>query len=163
MRLFDLDRIEDESGVSGTGIVAQGVEFDDGSITLRWLTDFKSTALYADEKTLEAIHGHGGKTKVVWRDHSNTFDRARTDCVQDSCENCPFASVGGPDARASMRAPEYITGHWARSEYLRGYAFQARQSYGADWQTCAFGWGPAITIGNVATSEVVAQTGGKDK
>jgi hypothetical protein len=148
MRLFDLDRIEDESGISGTGIVAQGVEFDDGTITLRWLTDHKSTAVYADEKTLEAIHGHGGKTKVVWRDHANTFDRARTDCVQDGFENCPFASVGGIESRRSMRAPEYISDRWAKSEYLRGYAFQASRSYGPDWQKCDFGWSPALVVGS---------------
>ncbi len=30
MRRFQLNRIVDESGVSGTGVVAQGVEFDNG-------------------------------------------------------------------------------------------------------------------------------------
>ena len=38
MRLFKLQRKVDCSGVSGTGVVAEGVEFDDGQVALRWLT-----------------------------------------------------------------------------------------------------------------------------
>lgn len=66
MRNFKLVRIEDESGVSGTGEVAQGVEFDDGTCALRWLTQYASTAVYNNLDTLEHIHGHNGKTKVVF-------------------------------------------------------------------------------------------------
>ena len=35
-RAFVLQRNEDETGVSGTGIVAEGVEFSDGTVALRW-------------------------------------------------------------------------------------------------------------------------------
>lgn len=66
MRPFNLDRLEDESGVSGTGTVAQGVVFDDGTCAMRWLTNKASTAIYDSITDLEAIHGHGGKTKVVY-------------------------------------------------------------------------------------------------
>jgi hypothetical protein len=66
MRLFELHRVEDESGVSGTGRVAQGCQFDDGVCVLRWLTAFRSTAIYSSIAELDAIHGHAGKTKVVW-------------------------------------------------------------------------------------------------
>jgi hypothetical protein len=64
LKLFDLVRNEDESGVSGTGTVAQGVVFDDGTAVLRWLTKFASTAVYNNLAELAAIHGHGGKTLV---------------------------------------------------------------------------------------------------
>lgn len=146
MRLFDLYRIEDESGVSGTGTVAQGVEFDDGTIVMRWLTKNRSTAVYENETMLEAIHGHNGKTKVMWRDPANTFDRARLDCVQDRCENCPFASIGGLDKRSAMVAPSYIEGTYARTEYVRGYQYAARDIFGDDWETCSFGWAPALVV-----------------
>lgn len=66
MRLFVLVRLEDESGVSGTGRVAQGVVFDDGTCAMRWLTSKASTAIYHSIRDLEDIHGHGGKTKVVY-------------------------------------------------------------------------------------------------
>jgi len=66
VRLFFLERIEDESGVSGVGRVAEGVVFDDGTAALRWLTKTASSAFYNNVSDLEAIHGHHGKTKVVY-------------------------------------------------------------------------------------------------
>jgi hypothetical protein len=145
MRMFDLYRMVDETGVSGTGIVAQGVEFDDGSCAMRWATEHKSTALYDNIDTLKAIHGHNGKTRIVYRGRLNTHDRARVDCMQDASENCPFASIGGLGARSEPRAPDYIAED-EREEYLRGYTETARQMYGEDWATCSFGWAPAMTI-----------------
>lgn len=69
MKRFNLVRNEDETGVSGTGLVAQGVEFDDGTCAMRWLTSKASTAVYNDILDLEDIHGHNGKTVVVWIDN----------------------------------------------------------------------------------------------
>lgn len=65
-RTFVLYRMVDESGVSGTGIVAQGVRFADGSAALRWMTEHRSTAVYDSIETLETIHGHGGRTVIRW-------------------------------------------------------------------------------------------------
>lgn len=70
MRRFHLQRLEDASGVSGTGVVAQGVEFDDGACALRWLTATTSTGLYASAEDLVTIHGHEGRTQLVWLDDS---------------------------------------------------------------------------------------------
>ena len=66
MRFFELHRDIDETGISGTGIVAEGVEFHDGTAALRWKSEFKSTAVYASMADVEAIHGHNGQTKIVW-------------------------------------------------------------------------------------------------
>lgn len=63
---FYLNRVEDETGVSGTGIVAEGVQFTDGTAVLRWTTATSSTAVYASIGDVEAIHGHGGSTQIVW-------------------------------------------------------------------------------------------------
>lgn len=68
MRRFHLQRDEDESGISGVGIVAEGIVFWDGHAALRWRSDKTSTALYSSATDLEAIHGHGGKTRIVWID-----------------------------------------------------------------------------------------------
>lgn len=65
MRLFKLVRIEDVSGTSGTGVVAQGVIFDNDWCALTWLTPHTSVAFYPSIEEVEAIHGHGGKTSVV--------------------------------------------------------------------------------------------------
>jgi hypothetical protein len=67
MRFFELYRTEDESGISGTGIVAEGVVFWNGKCALAWKTQYTSVAIYDDIATLEKIHGHDGKTRVVFR------------------------------------------------------------------------------------------------
>lgn len=68
MRRFELHRDEDESGVSGTGVIAQGVCFTDGTCALRWLTATRSTGLYDSVDDLISIHGHAGMTRLVWLD-----------------------------------------------------------------------------------------------
>jgi hypothetical protein len=64
MRTFKLVRTEDVTGVSGTGVVAEGVVFEDGSAAMRWKTETASTAVYDSIEDVERIHGHGGSTKV---------------------------------------------------------------------------------------------------
>lgn len=67
MRTFNLVRHNDVSGISGTGVVAQGVEFDDGAVAMRWIVgEHRSTALWANIEAVVAIHGHGGATELVW-------------------------------------------------------------------------------------------------
>lgn len=68
MRRFVLIRHEDVSGTSGTGQVAEGVEFSDGTVALRWTVALQSTAIYASAADLEAIHGHNGSTELSWLD-----------------------------------------------------------------------------------------------
>lgn len=67
-RLFVLVRGEDVSGVSGTGVIADGVVFDDGLAILHWRGKVRSTAMYPSLETLVEIHGHDGKTVVRWSD-----------------------------------------------------------------------------------------------
>jgi hypothetical protein len=38
MRKFTIARVNDQSGVSGTGVIAQGVLFATGDIAIQWLT-----------------------------------------------------------------------------------------------------------------------------
>lgn len=67
-RQFYLQRLEDETGISGTGRVADGVVFEDGHAVIRWRTATSSTACYDSIEDVETIHGHGGKTRIVWVD-----------------------------------------------------------------------------------------------
>lgn len=62
---FYLQRIEDETGISGTGVVARGVVFPSGVAVLEWQTFHSSIAHYKNIGDVEAIHGHNGKTLVV--------------------------------------------------------------------------------------------------
>jgi hypothetical protein len=66
VRTFHLQRDEDATGVSGTGRVAEGVEFSDGTCCMHWLTEHTSWAMYEGIAVIEAIHGHDGKTRVVF-------------------------------------------------------------------------------------------------
>ena len=64
MKMFYLKRGEDESGVSGTGRVAQGFIFDNGKVAVTWLSEHPSVTIYDNIGEVTAIHGHGGKTMV---------------------------------------------------------------------------------------------------
>lgn len=66
MRAFELHRIEDETGISGTGHIASGVVFEDGRVTLRWRTERRSSGDYDSIEDVIAIHGHGGKTVIKY-------------------------------------------------------------------------------------------------
>lgn len=68
MRRFHLKRIEDETGISGTGLVTDGIEFDDGSVIMKWNTQTTSVALYKSMEDVITIHGHGGRTVVEYTD-----------------------------------------------------------------------------------------------
>lgn len=68
MRRFVLDRTQDPSGVSGLGLVAEGVAFTDGSVVLRWGSEHRSMGMYSSIEDVEYIHGHGGTTRVRWLD-----------------------------------------------------------------------------------------------
>jgi hypothetical protein len=73
-RLFHLERDEDHTGVSGTGIVAEGVVFSTGRVALHWVSNgLSSTALHDSLENLIAVHGHSGKTRVVFLDGLDVF------------------------------------------------------------------------------------------
>ena len=91
MRLFELRRDVDETGISGTGTVAQGVIFDNGWCVMVWPTKHTSAAFYTDLSEVIAIHGHNGKTRVVQIADCdmNKNGGARhlvTNMIQDNCE-----------------------------------------------------------------------------
>jgi hypothetical protein len=67
IRTFHLLRLEDESGVSGTGCVAEGAVFSNGWVALMWVSETPSVAFYQSIEAVEAVHGHGGKTRLVFQ------------------------------------------------------------------------------------------------
>jgi hypothetical protein len=69
MRRFELQRDQDMSDVSGTGVVAEGVQFECGVVAMRWLGTLQSTAVYdLGIDSVLKIHGHHGMTRIVWLD-----------------------------------------------------------------------------------------------
>ncbi|WP_251072194.1 hypothetical protein [Streptomyces sp. ISL-43] len=105
-RRFHLLRHQDISGVSGTGIVAVGVLWPDGTASVRWLGERPSTVHWDRIADAKAVHGHGGATEIVWDDngsdasrlariaegHSKNQVRGMTSGLCDECEQswpCP--------------------------------------------------------------------------
>jgi hypothetical protein len=77
MRRFRLNRRTDVYGISGVGFIAEGVQFTDGRVALRWIGKYRSTAIYDNINTVAAIHGHKGNTEIEWYDPSPTRPQAQ--------------------------------------------------------------------------------------
>jgi hypothetical protein len=67
-RRFRLMRRQDVSGVSGTGLVADGVQWPDGAVSIRWRGEHHSTAAWDSVDDAMAVHGHDGATVIEWVD-----------------------------------------------------------------------------------------------
>lgn len=79
MRTFTLHRQDDATGVSGTGVVAWGVLWPDGSVSIRWNSPTPSFISFegvpsdtqlqrVGDQHVRSVHGHNGKTIVIWSD-----------------------------------------------------------------------------------------------
>jgi uncharacterized protein len=90
LRTFVLRRKVDETGVSGTGDVAEGCVFADGKVAMRWKTKTASTTFFDSIDDAIKVHGHDGKTTIV-------YDDERTDGGDDQPrdENGRFAGGEG--------------------------------------------------------------------
>ncbi|MGW4114803.1 hypothetical protein ACWEFJ_28345 [Actinosynnema sp. NPDC004786] len=105
-RLFRLHRDQDVSGVSGTGYVADGVLWPDGSATVHWRGEWRTDASHpAGMPSVRAVHGHGGATRIVWADaaptatpdpHEVDVTVHDADDAQAWCNTCGRHQVGTP-------------------------------------------------------------------
>lgn len=77
MRRFYLWRREDISGVSGTGVVAEGVVFDDSAVVVRWRGESPTTTVHANIASVERVHCHGGATRLLWCDNGYCAPKPR--------------------------------------------------------------------------------------
>jgi hypothetical protein len=68
MRTFSMHRDEDVTGFSGTGVVAQGVLFEDGTVAIRWFGQHCSTVVWDTLTDAMVVHGHDGRTRFVFDD-----------------------------------------------------------------------------------------------
>jgi len=74
MRLFQLDRIKDITKVSGTGLVAEGVEFDDGQVVLRWYNT-GSITIFKSLQDCRKVHCAGNHTRVIHDGNGKRLDQ----------------------------------------------------------------------------------------
>jgi hypothetical protein len=81
-RRFWLVRHHDVSGVSGTGIVAEGTLWSSGQVALHWPGQPTATSVWACLGDLLAVHGHGGWTTVEWIDKGNDWHSEHDECIR---------------------------------------------------------------------------------
>ncbi len=110
-RTFELVRYRDPSGVSGTGVVAEGCEFTDGSVALRWRGENPATAVWPDLDSVLAVHGHQGATEVRWIE--SPAEPAGLDHLLDELHQ-----VRPPAALTDPVQPGHARG-WAGARHLR--------------------------------------------
>lgn len=78
-RTFRVIRDTDITGLSGTGVVAHGATFPDGTTVVRWReldpTDPNyargvraTTVVFPNAEAVEALHGHNGATTLAYDD-----------------------------------------------------------------------------------------------
>lgn len=66
MKSFKLQRFVDISGISGIGIIARGVIWDDGEVCLHWeCGPIHSTTIYHNLEEVRIIHGHDNSTIII--------------------------------------------------------------------------------------------------
>ena len=99
--MFYLNRVEDESGISGTGRVAQGFIFDNGKVAVTWLSEHPSVTVYDSIGEVRAIHGHGGKTEVIMEpDYKRAYNEVASfvsnfNLLENMIERLPIDSQAG--------------------------------------------------------------------
>ena len=67
-RLFIIDRSKDNSGISGVGVVAEGVQYTDGTVVIRWITETATTALFDSIEDVQKVHGYRGDSVIKFLD-----------------------------------------------------------------------------------------------
>lgn len=86
MRRFYIHRKEDVTGMSGTGRVGDGIEFENGQVALTWKKELPSVTIFQSISVLERLHTHNGshQTKIVWIDDVNEDVVARAKELQSA-------------------------------------------------------------------------------
>ena len=83
IRTFEVIRQEDETGVSGTGTVAEGVIFSDGTCITRWVSPIspgRSTVVWDSYGAFTAVHispHPDNKTVVRFNDGEEYLNNAK--------------------------------------------------------------------------------------
>lgn len=73
VRVFEIERQADASGVSGTGIVIQGVIFATGTVVVQWLTPPPRGSINIFDSFEQFMSIHVGphpsnQTRILWHD-----------------------------------------------------------------------------------------------
>lgn len=92
---FVLRRHRDVSGVSGTGVVADGAIFPDGRTVTRWrdTAGVQQTCVWDDVRHVQKIHGHGGDTAIETVPIGDLIRIVRDVIAGCDCQCCELISL----------------------------------------------------------------------
>src|SRR5690349_10826355 len=113
-RRFYLQRDTDISGVSGTGHVADGVLWPDGTVSIRWSGPRPSTVAWDRLDDAEHVHCHNGATRIIWIDSPET-DRSRA-----AAANTAAAAAGVPQNITADQLLPWLVAAWQRNLQVSG-------------------------------------------
>lgn len=124
MKRFEMHRQVDETGISGTGHIADGIVFDDGSVVIRWRTENPGTTMFGSLEHAKAVHGHAGKTQFVFRDallpgEKEVYFCAMCFSVEDLAGHCFNCGAGGTNVSIPAGHVELIrkSASWVGKHY----------------------------------------------
>lgn len=83
VKTFKLVRDCDVTGVSGTGVVAEGVTFQSGQTVICWMRPPYTISVFSSPDAVLGVHGHGGNTKIVWETGARAKKRSDKGCLRD--------------------------------------------------------------------------------
>ncbi|MFF5778131.1 hypothetical protein ACFY7Y_14420 [Streptomyces virginiae] len=114
-RRFHLFRHADVSGVSGTGIVADGILWPDGTASLRWRGERPSSVHWDRIADAKAVHGHGGATEIVWDDNGSDAERLARIAEAHAKDETAHGMTSGycNDCEQRWPCPTYV---WATTD-----------------------------------------------
>lgn len=139
-RTFVLIRDVDVTGMSGTGPVADGVMFPDGTTVLRWRDVTgpnydrgvrATTVVHESPDSVDALHGHNGVTRIVWGTSTGV------------CKHCgDVIGAHDPDGRYGWTHTDHGLGRCRTDEAAgRPYGYNAEPE-GTDCGTPCIGSNP---------------------
>ena len=109
VRVGRIMRHEDVHGVSGDGKVADVFEASNGKAVVIWISSNPSVVVYDNVKAVENVHGHGGKTEVIWEWEAprdpDPMDKVIERKVAEAGPTVP-AGATGPTAEAAEKDAE---------------------------------------------------------
>jgi hypothetical protein len=110
IRTFILQRNIDVSGISGTGIVADGIQWHDGMCTIHWRGKHPTDNTHLSIQSVRDIHCHNGATLVVWNDEDDYINH-------DSFNDDTLIDIR---VRADKTFDEILFGNSKEGEYYAG-------------------------------------------
>lgn len=138
MRTYQVVRHEDVSGVSGTGVVADAVEFPNGKAAVSFRPGplgVASVTVYDSIADAQKVHGHGGRTEFVEHPDESNEEKYRRHIVQGILQRVyqKVGELGGCEVKTREEALNVIQrlGERIRAlEMLYAGAFRMRERVG---------------------------------